>query len=111
MKQRDPVANALHPLKQMRREQNRHAFGLEAADDAKELRGRMGIEPRCRLVKDGDLRAFHHDFGEPEPLPHAAREGVDPLVREFGEPDAVERGGDPLFPLHGAKPDQPRGVT
>ena len=71
----------------------------------------MGIEPRCRLVKDSDLRALHHNFGEPEPLPHAARKGANRFVRKFGEPNAGECGGDPLFALHCAKPDQPRGVT
>src|ERR1700735_1815084 len=71
----------------------------------------MRIEPRSRLIENGDLRALHQDFGKPEPLPHAAREGAHALVREFGKPDAIETSGDLLFPLRLLKPDQPRGIT
>src|SRR6202050_5022962 len=36
-KQRHAIADALHPLEQVRRQQNRNALGLKAADDAKKL--------------------------------------------------------------------------
>src|SRR6478609_6430252 len=80
---RPPLNNATrsHTLQQVRGEQDRHAFRLEAADDGEEFARGMRIEPRCRLVEDGDLRAFHEDLGEPEPLTHAARKGADAFVR------------------------------
>ena len=71
----------------------------------------MRIEPRRRLVEDGDLRALHQDFGQAEPLPHAAREGADALVGDFGKADPLERVGDALLALGEAKADQPRGVA
>src|SRR5262249_48223724 len=71
----------------------------------------MRIETRGWLVENGDLRALHYDLGKPEPLAHATREGADRLVGEFREPGALERSSDPLFPLHRAESDQPRGVT
>src|SRR5580698_667128 len=51
--QRNAIANTLHPLEQVRRQQNRHAFRLEATDDAEQLGGRVRIETRSRLVEDG----------------------------------------------------------
>ena len=109
--QRDAVAHALHPLEQMRGQQHRHALGLEAADDAEQLGGGLRIEARRRLVEDRDLRALHQDFGKPEPLPHAAREGADALVGNIGKTDPLERVGDALLALGEAKADQPRGVA
>ena len=109
--QRDAVTDALHPLEQMRRQQNRYALGLEAADDAEEFGGGVRIEPRRRFVEDRDLRALHQNFGKPEPLPHAARKGADAFVGEIGKPDPVERFGDPLLALGEPKADQPRGVA
>ena len=71
----------------------------------------MRIETRRRLVEDGDLRALHQDFGKAEPLPHAAREGGDALVGEFGKPDPLDRVGDALLALGEAKADQARGIA
>jgi hypothetical protein len=70
----------LHPFEQVRGQQYTHAAVLEIADDVEQLDGRLRIEAGGRLVEDGDLRLFHQDFGKPEPLAHAAREGGDALV-------------------------------
>src|SRR5580700_409640 len=78
--QSNAVAHALYPLQEMRGQQHRHALGLEVPDDAEQLRGGVRIEARGRLVEDGDLRAFHQNFGKAETLPHAAGEGGDTLV-------------------------------
>src|SRR5665213_13595 len=78
--QGDAVTNALHALKQVRRQQNRHALRLEAADDAKEFAGRVRIEPGRGLVEDGDLRAFHQDLRKPQSLAHAAGVRADVMV-------------------------------
>ena len=64
---------------------------LEIADDLEQLQGRLRIETRGGLVEDGDLGFLHQDFGEPQPLAHAAREGGDALVRHLGEADMLER--------------------
>src|SRR5580700_11068979 len=109
--QGDAVAHTLHPLEQMRGQQHRHALGLEVSDDAEQLRGGVRVEARGRLVEDGDLRAFHQNFGKAETLPHAAREGGDALVGKFGEPDPPDRVGDALLALGEAKADQACGVA
>ena len=81
IEQCDAVANALHPLEQVRRQQHAHALVFEIADDIEQLGGGLRIEARRRLVEDRDLRLLHQDLGKPEPLAHAAREGADPFVR------------------------------
>src|SRR5262249_15920491 len=111
VKERDPIANARPPLQERRRQKNRNAFGFKAADDAQKLRRGVRIESRRWLVENRDLCPFHHDLGQPEPLAHPAREGADMVVGKFGEPGAVQRRGDPLFPFHRPEPDQPRGIA
>src|SRR5689334_22378860 len=54
-KKRDPIANALHALEQMRGQQNRDALCLKAADDAEKLGSRMRVEAGGGLVEDRDL--------------------------------------------------------
>ena len=71
----------------------------------------LRVETRRRLVEDRDLRVLHQDFGKPEPLAHAAREGRDALVRHVGEPDMRERSLDLLLALRAIEPHQPRGVA
>ena len=111
LNKRDPVAHALHPVEQMRRQQHGDAAMLERADDVQQLDGRLRIEARGRLVEDGDLRVLHQDLGEAEPLAHAARERRHPLVGDVGQPDMRERGGDPLLALGRRQADQPRRVA
>ena len=89
--QRDAVADALHAIEQMRRQQHRDVALLELADDLQQLDRRLRIEAGGRLVEDRDLRVLHQDFGKAEPLPHAARERRDPLVGDVVQPDVVER--------------------
>src|SRR5579883_520991 len=109
--QRHTIADALHPLQQMRRQQHRHALGLECPNDAEQFGGRVRIEARGRLVKNGDLRALHENLGEPEPLPHAARERADALVSKFGETNAVERRSNTLLAFVVVEADQSRRVA
>ena len=109
--QRDAVAHALHPLEQMRGQQHRNALALEAADDGEQFGRGVRIEPRGRLVENGDLRALHQNLGKPEPLPHAARKCCDALVGGIGKADPIERVGDPLLALGFPEADQARGVA
>src|SRR5579863_726912 len=110
-KQRNAVAHALHALKQVRRQQHRYACGLETADNAEEVGGGMRIEARRRLVEDRDLRALHQDFGQAQPLPHAAGKSTDAFVGRIGKTDPIERLGDPLLAFGEAETDQPGGVA
>ncbi len=73
--------------------------------------GGLRVETGGRLVEDRDLRLLHQDFGEAQPLPHAAREGRDALVGDIQEPDMPERGVNPLLALLAIEPHQPRRVT
>src|SRR5580698_3002468 len=109
--QGDAVANALHPLEQMRGQQHRHTLGLEVSDDAEEFRGGVRIEAGGRLIEDGDLRALHQNFGKAETLPHAAREGGDALIGKLGKSDPLNRVGDALLAFGEAKADQAGGIA
>src|ERR1700704_2150918 len=111
VEQRDPVAHALHPLEQMRGEQNADAAVLELADDLEQLDRRLRVEARGRLVEDRNLRVLHQDLGEPGALAHAAREGLSPLVDHVREPDMDERVVDPPLALGSIQSDEPRGVA
>ena len=71
----------------------------------------MRVEPRRRLVQDGDLRALHQDFRKPEALAHAAGEGRDAFVGCLGKANAVDRVSDPFFALVFSKAYQAGGVT
>ena len=110
-KQRDAIAHALHAFEQMRGEQHRNAFGFEAADDGQQFRSRVRVEPGCRLVENGDLRALHEDFGQAEALSHAAGEGADAFVGGFGEADPLERVGYAFLAFVLFEADQAGSVT
>src|SRR5262245_46297773 len=71
VEQRNAIANALHPIEQVRGQKHRHAAGLQVANDLQQLGGCLRIEARRRLVEAGDLRLLHQDLGEPETLAHA----------------------------------------
>ena len=64
LEQGHPVAHALHPLEQMRRDQHRDAVALERADHFQKLSGRLRIETRGRFIENGDLGVLHQDFGK-----------------------------------------------
>src|SRR5262249_29697745 len=98
-------------LEQVRGQQHAHTTVFEVADDVEQLGGGLRIEARRRFVEDRDLRLFHEDFGEPEPLAHAAREGADPVVRHVGGSHVPERRFDFLLALGAFEPHQPRGVA
>ena len=70
-----------------------------------------GSRPEVGSSRIAICGALHEDLGEAEPLPHAAREGLDALLGDVGEPDALERLGDALVALGDAKADQPRRVA
>src|SRR5262245_45992330 len=55
IEQRDAIANALHPIEQMRGQKHRDVAGLQVADDLQQLSGRLRVEARGRLVGGGDL--------------------------------------------------------
>src|SRR5579883_630635 len=87
VEERDAVAHRLHAVEQMGRDQDGDAVGLEAADHVQKLEGRLRIEAGGRLVQYGDRGLLHRDLRKAEPLPHAPREGRDPLVGDGLERD------------------------
>ena len=94
----------------MRRQQDRGAAALELGDQLEEFDRRLRIEAGGRLVEDRDLGALDDDLGQPQPLPHAAREGRDALVRDFREAHARQRVRDALGPFPQRQAHQLRGV-
>src|SRR5260370_1321748 len=82
----------------------------EPAEDIEQLARGLRVEARCRLVQDRDRHVLDQDLGEPEPLPHAARERPDTLVGDLREPDMLQGGLDPLLALGTLEPHQARGV-
>ena len=91
----DAVANALHPIEQMRGQQHAHAVLLELADDIEQLDRRLRIETRGRLVEDRDLRVLHQDFGKRRAAGACrARRSAPRLSMTSEQPDMLERGVD-----------------
>ena len=72
IEQRHPVAHALHPVEQMRRQQDADALRLQRADQLEQLDARLRIEPVGRLVEDGDARRPSSRF-RPGPAAGACR--------------------------------------
>src|SRR6185295_7320797 len=62
-------------------------------------------------IEDRNLGVLDEDFGEREPLPHAAREGGDAGVDDIAEADMRHRRLDRRLALDRIKPDQARGVA
>ncbi|MNL25147.1 hypothetical protein D3C87_1466180 [compost metagenome] len=85
----------------MRGHKNRHALAREFGDKAQKFLGRLRVEPGGRLVEDGDPGLTHQQFGQSEPLAHAARERRHALICDTLEADPGERPCDPLAGLAG----------
>src|SRR5262249_50934755 len=92
-------------------EEGGEALPFEAANDCEQLVRGVRIETGSRLVENRDLRAFHQNFGEAEPLAHAARERADAVFGSLREANARERVGDPFFALAFSETDQTRRVA
>ena len=83
----------------------RSRFGRELGELAVEQRGALLVERAERLVEDEQLRVVQQRPAEREPLEHAARERVGPLVARVPEPEALEQHPDPLPALgHAVQP-------
>ena len=95
----------------MRGQQHRHALALERPDHVEQLQGRLRVESGGGLVQNRDRGFLHQDLGEPEALAHAAREGGDAVIRDFGELDPPQRRRHPVLALGLAHAHQPRGVA
>jgi len=110
VEQRHAVANALHPVEQVRRQQHRNARLLQPPDHLQELEGGVRVEARGRLVENGDLGLLHDNLGDAQSLAHAAREGGDAHVGHVRKVDGLERRHDPPAALAARDGQQARGV-
>ena len=62
IEQRDAVANALHALKHVRRQQHARILVPEVANDFEQLERRLRIKARSWLIEESDLRIFHQNL-------------------------------------------------
>jgi hypothetical protein len=92
---RREVARLLHLVQQMRREQHRAALRHQRAHQPAELENARRVEPVDRLVQDQQLRVAEQAAGDAEPLAHAERVRLHAVVGSRGQPDALQRAGDP----------------
>ena len=83
---------------------------LELADQFEEFLRGLRIEPRGRLVENGDLGLLDDDLGQSEPLAHAARKRRDALFGDIGQPHPRQRRRDAPLPFVKGKPHQLRGI-
>ena len=96
----DPVAHALDLVQQVAREQDGHpALADEPAQQVEDLRDAERVDRRRRLVEDQDVGILHERIGDAEPLEHAARVRVGPVVGSVGQADLVEDLVDRRLPL------------
>ena len=67
----------------------------QVPDQAAELAGRHRVHPGGRFVQDEDLRVADQPSGQVQPLLHAARPGLHPLVRPVGQAHPGQQPGRP----------------
>ena len=77
----------------------------------KQLRRGVRIEPRRRLVEDGDLRALHQNLGKPEALPHAAENVATRLSADSERPTRRSASAMRFSRSACSNADQARGVA
>ncbi len=81
----DPVAEPLHEVELVAREDHRHSgFGLLDQHVAHDVDG-DGVQARERLVEDQHLRIVHQGGRELDPLLVAEGERVDGVVHALGD--------------------------
>ena len=81
----------------MRRQQDRLPRRRERGDRRAQLAGPDRIEPDRRLVEEEHLRVVQEAAGDVQPLLHAARVPLRPLVLAAFQPDEVEQLLDPAL--------------
>ena len=91
---RDLVAGLLDLVEQVRREKHGATFADERADQVAHLEDAGRIETVHRLVEDQQRRIGEQAAGDAEPLAHAERVGLHPVVGAVREPDSLERAVD-----------------
>ena len=87
----DPVADRLDLGQQVAREHDRQAALVDQpAQQVEDLDDADRVDRRRRLVEDQQVGRLDQGVGDAEPLAHAARVGVDPVVGAVGQPDLLE---------------------
>ena len=66
------------------------ALADEAAEQVQHLDHAQRVDRGRRLVEDQDVGILDQRVGDAEPLEHAPRVGVDPVIGPGGQPDLVE---------------------
>ena len=110
VEQRDPVADALHLVEMMRRQEHRRAVRLQATNHVEKFLRRMRVECGRRLVEDRNARALHQHLGEAESLAHALRVGADPVAAYRRETDALHCVGEACVDLITRQSGEPAGI-
>ena len=111
MKQAHPVADRLHLVQQVRRQQHRDALRFELSDHAQELHRRFWIQAGRGLVQDGDLRLFQQDLRQAQALAHPAGKRAHLPVGYGGQSHPRQHVDDSRVSLSARQPVQPRGVA
>lgn len=91
VQQRDPVAQRLDVLHQMRVEENRLALALELMQQLPHLAAPDRVHRRGRLVQEQDARIGDKRAGEAEPLLHAFGVAFDPVARAQADADPLQQ--------------------
>ena len=100
----DPVAERVCLEHVVRRQQDGLACLLEAADRRPQLPGADRVDPDRRLVEEETGGSWSKPAGDVEPLAHAARVALDPLLLTALEPDELEQLVDPRPLVRGSTP-------
>ena len=94
---RGRIARLFDLVEQVRGDEHRPPLLLDhRADHLAELLDPARVQPVGRLVEDQQQRVGEQAARDAEPLAHAHRVALDLLVGALAEPDACERGRDPL---------------
>ncbi len=112
IEQGDAIADALHPIEQVRRQQHRHAALLEIADDTRAAPAvACGSSPEVGSSRIAISASFIRISASPSRWRMPREKVPDPVVDDVGEPDMGERRLDLLLALGRFEADQPRGVA
>ena len=84
---RDMAADQLDLGQEMARQEHGGAFVGQFADEVADLTGALGIHAVGRLVEQQQLAGTQQSVGQPEPLTHAERVRLVPLVGRRRQPD------------------------
>jgi hypothetical protein len=91
------ACGVLHLRHQMAGDEDRPALGRQPAHQVADPEDALRVEAVHRFVEHQDLRVAEQRSGDAQPLSHAQREALRPLLRHRGQADDLQHLADPAL--------------